>query len=111
MKRIISDGLSGVGIFILVVVAIFILGLIGLGFQKFFLPKQENIKRDVFENTQSYVHGKIQDLGKYKYEYDQGTEDDRVAIRAVIVSQFSTFDDSKINNNELRTFLKNMRGF
>ena len=74
-------GLS-VGGLALFLVIMFIFGLYGLGWFKFFGPKTENIKREIFENTQSYVHGKIQDLAKYYDEYNQADGvDEKEAIR------------------------------
>lgn len=83
-------------------------GLISYGF---FAPKQENIRRKVFEKTQSYVDGKIQDLSSYKLQLD--TTKDPVkqgAIKAVIRTQFSNFD---INDcpDELKSFLQSVRGY
>lgn len=48
---------------------IFVFGLFGLGYFKFFEPKKENIRREIFENTKSYLQGVQQDLGKYYLEY------------------------------------------
>lgn len=83
----------------------------GLFSYGFFAPKKENIRRHVFENTQSYVQGKIQDLSNYKLQMDT-TKDvaSKAAITAVIRSQFANFD---INNcpDELKPFLQAERGY
>jgi hypothetical protein len=93
-------------------VFVFLMGLYGLGWQKFFLPKQENIRREVFEQTQSYTHGKIQDLAKYYEEYNKAENpNDREAIRSLIIMRFAEFDRSKIRSGELRRFLTNTRGY
>lgn len=89
----------------------FIMGLFGLGWMKFFNPRKENIRREVFEQTQSYVHGKIQDLAKYHDEYRQGNENDKECIRQLIIVRFAEFDESKIKSTNLRNFLKRMRGY
>lgn len=94
------------------IVLLFILELVGLGFFKFFEPKRENIHREIYENTQSFNEGKLQDLAKYFKEYNESkANEDRVAIQTVIQTQFSYFDAEKIQNQKLRTFLINMRGF
>ena len=90
---------------------IFIFGLAGLGYYKFFEPKKENIRREVFEQTQSYVHGKIQDLAKYYEEYNKAKPNDKEAIRQLIIMRFAEFDESKIRSLKLRSFLVSMRGF
>jgi cell division septal protein FtsQ len=100
-----------VAILAAVVVVIFVIGLLGLGWQKFFKPKYENVRREVFENTQSYVHGKIQDLAKYKVEYENAETSNREVIRQVIIVRFAEFDESKIQTTGLRNFLVQMRGY
>ena len=71
-----------------VLALVFILELFGLGMFKFFEPKRENIQREVFENTKSFTHGKLQDLAKYYKEYREAdaadNEADKETIRAVI---------------------------
>lgn len=103
-------GMSVAG-FIAVLVAIFLMGLAGLGYYKFFEPKKENIRREVFEQTQSYTHGKVQDLAKYYEEYNKTEFENRETIRQLIIMRFAEFDESKIRSPKLRGFLVNMRGY
>jgi hypothetical protein len=83
----------------------------GLFSYGFFAPKKENIRRHVFENTQSYVQGKIQDLSNYKLQMDT-TKDpaSKAAIQAVIRSQFANFDINQCPD-ELKAFLQAERGY
>lgn len=77
---------------------------------KFFAPKYENVRRETFENTQSYVEGKRQDLVKYRLEYKRAkSAEEKEAIKQTIISQFSNFDESKIEEPELRGFLHEMK--
>jgi hypothetical protein len=93
-------------------VVVFAIGMLGLGWDKFFLPKKENIKRQVFEQTQSYVQGATQDLAMYFDQYNKATDPtDKETIRQVVVMRFSNFDAKLIDNAGLRAFLTNMRGF
>jgi hypothetical protein len=94
-----------------VCVLIFGVGLAELGWMKFFRPRHENIRREVFENTQSYTHGKIQDLAKYYREYQAGDGAEQATIRAVVQAQFARFDESKVEQPKLRSFLTEMRGY
>lgn len=101
-----------VGMFVGLILLVFILGGIGLGYKAFFAPKHAAVDRLVFEETQSFVHGKVQDLAKYKREYDAMTSlNDQQALRAVIGQQFAQFNKSKVVDPGLRQFLVNMRGF
>ena len=106
-----KDMLTGGKILVSVIVVTFILGLAGLGFQKFFSPKSQNIKREVWENTQSYVEGAVVDLAEYFEQYQRAESDDRESIRAVVVMRFANLDAEKVNNANLRTFLTQMRGY
>jgi hypothetical protein len=106
--------IAGIGIGVLVgfLALQFVLGLYGLAWFKFFEPKKEDIRREIFENTQSYVHGKIQDLAKYKLEYDALKDPSaKEAIRQVIVMRFAEFDETKIKSSGLRNFLVQQRGY
>lgn len=94
------------------IVVLIILELVGLGFFKFFGPVKENINREIYENTQSFNEGKLQDLAKYFKEYNETQENEnRVAIQTVIQTQFAYFDAEKVQNQKLKTFLIKMRGF
>ena len=83
------------------------LNLIKFGY---FAPKYENVKRNVFENTQSYVEGKRQDLVKYRLEYLKCKDkQDKEAIRQTIVQMFANFDEEKLTDPELKSFLHSMK--
>jgi hypothetical protein len=98
-----------IGSVIAVIALAFCLELGGVAWFGFFEPMKENVRREVFENTKSYVHGKIQDLAKLYREY-QGSND-REALEAVVRSQFAGFDAYHVQSNELRRFLINVRGY
>ena len=88
------------------------LGMADLGWLKFFGPRKENIRREVFEQTKSYVHGKTQDLAKYYEEYQKAqTVEDKEAISNLIKISFSDFDANTINTVQLRSFLVSIRGY
>jgi hypothetical protein len=108
MKRVFVGLLSLISIIVL----IFALEFIGLGFFKFFEPKRENVRREIFENTQSYTHGKIQELAKYYEEYNKADDqNDKETIKQMIKIKFAEFDESKINSPKLKLFLENTRGY
>ena len=92
-------------------VLIFGLGLFSLGYYKFFAPKYEDARREVFENTKSYLHGVQQDLGKYYLEYQSANEDGKSAIRTTIQIRFAEVDASKLQSVQLQSFLRNTRGY
>jgi len=89
----------------------FVIGLYSLGMFKFFASKTENIKRDIFENTKSYLHGVQQDLGKYYLEYQKEDDMGKGAIKTTIQMRFAEVDANKLQSAKLRSFLTTMRGY
>ena len=55
---------------------------------------KENARRDVFENTQSYVDGKRQEALKFYQEYKK--TDDKLAVKSLVNLSFATFDENKL---------------
>lgn len=96
---------------ILLVLLTFVSSEIGLIHYQFFAPKYENARRKTFENTQSYVDGKVQDLANMKAQYDQAKDQDaKQGIQGTIRLQFANFDINKCPDG-LKDFLIQMRGF
>ena len=88
------------------------LGLLQLEWMKFFNPKKENIRREVYEQTQSYTHGKAQELAKYYEEYTKADSiEDKKVVQNMVQFKFAEFDASTLNSQQLKTFLSNMRGY
>jgi hypothetical protein len=98
---------------------IIIVGALDLGFGWFGVFKtktigkqQQNANREVFKETQSYVDGMAQELSNLKFEYDKATEDiDKKAIENKIRHDFADFNENNLQSEDLRTWLKTIRGF
>ena len=103
--------LISIGCFVGFLLLVFILEYFHLGMFGFFEPKKEAIRRNVFEETKSYVHGKVQDLASYYGQYQSAKSGDRPAIAEVIKMRFAEFDENKIKNQKLKEFLVEVRGF
>ena len=97
-------------VLILIVTMLFVCGLIGLGWYAFFAPKYENVGRNVFEQTKSYTHGKVQDLAKHYQEYNKPGADKEV-IKEFVIMRFAEFDANHIKPKKLRKFLVSLRGY
>jgi len=69
-----------------------------------------NADRMVFKQSVVYNEGVIDDLAKYKFEM-QSTEDktEKEAICELVNSRFANFDESKLENDDLKQFLKECR--
>jgi hypothetical protein len=70
---------------------------------------QQNANREVFEQTQSYVEAKRQELVKLHHEWMQASETDKLPIESIIRQSFANFDETKINDPDLYSFLKTIK--
>ena len=102
------------GLALLFLIAILVFTATGFNFItfRFYEPKMENARREVFLNTKSYNEGMISDLQRYYEDYNRtSSATDKAAIRNYINMRFANFDDGKIENQQLATFLTKMRGY
>lgn len=106
MKNIFIWILSG----LVVCTSIYLIAWFSLDLSSNLSLKSTNIQRENYEHSQSYVEGKLNDLAKYKLEYER-TEDpnEKEQIINYIYSQFSSFDENLINNSDLYKFLQDVR--
>lgn len=96
----------------LLFVAAFGMEMGALKWAGFFRPKWQDVERQTFERTQSYTHGKIQDLAKYYEEFTESEDsEERSAIKSLVRMNFAEFDESTVRNDKLRTWLIEQRGF
>jgi hypothetical protein len=84
-------------------------GFIGVHQTKTIGKAQENARREVFEQTQSYVGGKIQELSKLKHEWNRSDEDGKITIESIVRSNFANFDETNIQDPNLYSFLQLVR--
>ncbi len=94
-----------VGWVVVGVVAIIGLSFFGLYHYKFFGPKFEGARREVFEATRSYNQAKLQELAKYRLEYLRAKDDiEKRAIASTIRHRFADYNGVKLPY-ELSQFL------
>lgn len=80
-----------------------------LAMYRFWAPKQENARRVVFGNTQSYVQGKIDYLSRLKFQYQSADGDQKEALRGLILSEASNVDETKLPAS-LQAFIASLGG-
>lgn len=85
-------------------VLVFGLNYFGLVSFRFFAPKYENAKREVFENTQSFVEGKRQSLTKHYNEWRKSNDEGKSAIRMVVMQEFANFDTKLFTDTQLEWY-------
>ena len=104
-------GLSLTGLILVVVIAIgCLLSLGGVIWYRFIEPKREAARRVVFEETRSYNQGKIQQLAKYREEYQRADADEKAVIASTIKHQFADFQIDHLPEG-LQVFLRSVRGY
>jgi predicted solute-binding protein len=82
-------------------------GLLNVGYTKTVGLAQENANREVFKQSTAYNDSAAKDIARYKLQYDQATSaDSKKAIVNYIVQTYANFDESKLENAELRMFLR-----
>ena len=60
---------------------------------KYWAPKQEVVKREVFENTPSFNKGMIQELENMQFQYEaEKDKDSKLALRSIILHRASGYN-------------------
>ena len=101
-------GLSVLGLLILLALP-YVFGIYELQFYKFYQPKKEGVRREVFKQTRSYNEAKLQELIKYRLEYLRATDEvEKKAIASTIRHAFAEYDSNKLPS-ELKAFLDEIK--
>ena len=101
MKQVFAVIGAVVGAIVLMMILSLTFGWFGVGYTKTVGKAQQNAERTVFEETQSYVEGKRQEVTKYRYEYLKTKDkDERAAIRATLRSSLANFDLNKLSSDD-----------
>ena len=98
---------------VLALILMYALGFLATGgdlaIYKFWAPKQENARRQVFVQTQSYVQGKIAHLTDLQLAYEQAEGAQRSTLRTVILREAAQIDNDKLPA-DLRGFVERVKG-
>ena len=106
MFKTIALSIAGVVAFIALM---FGLEIGGLQWKKFFAPKHENVRSEVFKATRSFNEAKVQELVKYRLEYMRSDDAaEKGAIASTIRMGFADYDTSKLPL-ELQSFVEEIK--
>ena len=75
---------------------------------KFFAPKREAVRRQVFEQTKSYRQGMVQEIRNYRIQYQTATVEQRASLRFTILQETADFDLSQLTPDQ-REWLESLR--
>ena len=75
---------------------------------RYFAPKSEAVRRQVFEQTKSYNQGMIEELQNMHFEYVLAGESQRAALASIILHRTADYDDEQLPA-DLRLFVQGLR--
>ncbi len=91
--------------------------LIGLGWfltandllmANFFAPKQEAVRRKVFEQSKAYNQGMIQELQNMQFEYVKAKPEQQAALRSIILHRAADYPADSMPA-DLYAFIQEMK--
>lgn len=95
---------------VLLIVLAFAFNLGGLEWSRFFGPRREAVRRDVFKQTRSYNEGKEQELIRLRRQYLLAKSDeDKAVLASTIRLTFADYDETLLDSTELRSFLRKIK--
>jgi hypothetical protein len=94
----------------LFIALIFGLGYLGVFYTRTVGKSQRTAERHAFEGSRSYIVGTIQQLARYKLQWDNADDTGKIGIETAIRSQMAEFPISEAPP-ELRGFLRQVRGY
>ena len=101
--------LIGIDTITLLIVLAFALELGGLKWDRFFAPKHEAVRREVFKGTRSFNEAKLQELVRYRLEYMLSNDKtEKSAIASTIRMGFADYDTNKLPL-ELQNFVNEIK--
>jgi hypothetical protein len=98
-----------IGGLIAIVFLSFFFGFLDLGLSKTFMPRQEQVRRQTFEQSQAYNEGMIRDLENIRNQY-LGTSDpaSKAALRATFIHRAEGYPNQL--PADLQSFYDAIRG-
>lgn len=85
---------------VLFAATLFVTQQLGIWNYRYFAPQRENVKREVFENTESFVGGKRQEITKFYNEWRKADDTEKSAIRKMVLQSFASFDIDKLTEQQ-----------
>jgi hypothetical protein len=75
---------------------------------KYFAPKQEAVRRQVFEQSKAYNQGMIQELQNMQFQYLQADKDHQAALACIILHRAADYDVDKLPP-DLYSFIQTLK--
>lgn len=75
---------------------------------RYFAPRQEAVRREVFEQSKAYNQGAIQELQNMEFEYQRADAEHRGALASIILHRAADYDQDRLPP-DLRRFISQLR--
>lgn len=75
---------------------------------KFFMPRNEQVRRETFEQSKAYNQGMIQELQNMQFEYIKADPAHKAALASIILHRAADYDENKLPA-DLRTFIHDLK--
>lgn len=75
---------------------------------KYFAPKREGVRREVFEQSRAFNQGMIQELQNMQFEYIQANEESKQALASIILHRAADYPADKLPA-DLRAFIEDLK--
>jgi hypothetical protein len=75
---------------------------------KYFAPQKEQVRHDVFKNSQAYTDGMVEELQSYMLEYNKADAEAKAALKTVIIRQSAKVDE-KYLPDDLKDFIQALK--
>lgn len=100
------------GFVFLILVAFYVLGFFATGgslaIYRFWAPKIEDARREVFEQTQSYVQGKNTYISRLRLQYEFTKGGQRESLRRLVLSEAATIAEENLTPTN-RVFISSLK--
>lgn len=105
---------SAVGAVIGTIIGIFVLAWIVQGndffMYKYFGPKYEQQRREIFEQSRAFNQGMVQELQNMQFEYMKATPQQKEALASIILHRSSGYNlNDQIVPADLRSFIEQLK--
>ena len=75
---------------------------------KYFSPKEESVRREVFEQSKAYNQGMTQELDNMYIEYSKASPEHKKALKSVVLHRVADYDVNKLPPH-LKEFVSQLR--
>ena len=108
MRTLAVGVLGAIGVLVAMAVVAFAVGGTDFFLYKVFAPRQEAVRREVFEQSKAYNEGMQQELQSMAFQYEQTDASHRAALASLILHRVADYDIGKLNPN-MRRFIESLR--